>query len=154
MNGLRFIICLTVVATSLQLSADSSQPQPRPILMNTCLITTNVNRLVNFYEGVLGIEAERSGNQYVEFRTGVGVLAIFSIDAQEKYIPGSADAASNKSVILEFKVIDVDHEYARLQPLITTWVKKPTTQPWGTRSVYFRDPDGNLVNFYMPAKID
>jgi catechol 2,3-dioxygenase-like lactoylglutathione lyase family enzyme len=153
MNGLKSMICLAVISASLHLGA-SSQPQLRPILMNTCLITTNVNRLVNFYEGVLGIEAERSGNQYVEFRTGVGVLAIFSIDAQEKYIPGSADAASNKSVILEFKVIDVDHEYARLQPLITTWVKKPTTQPWGTRSVYFRDPDGNLVNFYMPAKID
>ncbi|HKW35048.1 MAG TPA: nuclear transport factor 2 family protein [Candidatus Acidoferrum sp.] len=29
------------------------------------------------------------------------------------------------------------------------WVKPPTTQPWGTRSVYFRDPDGNLVNFFM-----
>jgi catechol 2,3-dioxygenase-like lactoylglutathione lyase family enzyme len=57
-------------------------------------------------------------------------------------------------VILEFHVADVDHEYARLQPLVTIWVKKPTTQPWGTRSVYFRDPDGYLVNFCMPVKID
>lgn len=153
MNGLRSMICLTVVAASLQLGTNSSQPQPRPILMNTCLITTNVNRMVNFYEGVLGMQAERSGSDYAEFRTGVGVLAIFSVDAQEKYIPGSADAASNKSSILEFKVTDVDQEYARLQSLVTAWVKKPTTQPWGTRSVYFRDPDGNLVNFYMLAKI-
>ena len=96
MNGLRFMICLTVVAASLQLGPSSSQPQPRPILMNTCLITTNVNRLVNFYEGVLAMQAERSGNDYAEFRTGVGVLAIFSADAQEKYIPGSADAAGNR----------------------------------------------------------
>src|SRR6516164_6545964 len=73
MNGLKSMICLAVISASLHLGA-SSQPQLRPILMNTCLITTNVNRLVNFYEGVLGIEAERSGNQYVEFRTGVGVL--------------------------------------------------------------------------------
>jgi len=27
-------------------------------------------------------------------------------------------------------------------------VKPPTTQPWGNRSIYFRDPDGNLINFY------
>jgi len=31
-------------------------------------------------------------------------------------------------------------------------VKPPTTQPWGTRSVYFRDPDGNLVDFFALVK--
>ena len=103
---------------------------------------------------LLGMKARWSGEQYAEFHTGVGVLAIFSAEAQEKYIPGSSEAASNRSAILQFKVADVDHEYVRLQPLVTIWVKKPTTQPWGTRSVYFRDPDGNLVDFYMPAKID
>jgi catechol 2,3-dioxygenase-like lactoylglutathione lyase family enzyme len=137
------------LAVGLRRGANDSQPQPNPILTNTCLITTKVSRLVNFYENVLGMKAQWSGDQYAELRTGVGVLAIFSGDAQEKYIPGSANAASNRSAILEFKVADVDHEYARLQPLVMIWVKKPTTQPWGTRSAYFRDPDGNLVDFYM-----
>ena len=135
-----------------RLGADKSQRQPNPILINTCLITTNVSRLVNFYENVLGLKAQWSGEQYAEFRTGVGVLAIFSADAQEKYIPGSADAAKNRSSILEFKVAEVDQEYARLQLWVTSWVKKPTTQPWGTRSLYFRDPDGNLVDFYTQVK--
>jgi len=134
------------------LGANNSQRQGSPVLINTCLITTNVSRLVNFYENVLRQKAQWSGEQYAEFRTGVGVLAIFSADAQEKYIPGSADAGKNRSAILEFNVADVDQEYARLQPLVTTWVKKPTTQPWGTRSVYFRDPDGNLVDFYTQVK--
>jgi len=80
------------------------------------------------------------------------VLAIFSAQAQEKYIPGSATAASNRSMILEFRVSDVDGEYARLRSLVKVWVKPPTTQPWGTRSVYFRDPDGNLVDFFAPAR--
>ena len=128
------------------------KPEASPTLINTCLITPNVNQLVNFYEGVLGMRAQRSGEQYAEFHTGVGVLAIFSAEAQEKYIPGSADAAKNRSAILEFRVINVDQEYERLQPLVRTWVKKPTTQPWGTRSIYFRDPDGNLVDFYTPVQ--
>lgn len=158
MNGLKLLVCLTVAGAGallagLHLSANNSQTRSGPVLMNTCLITKDVSRLVSFYEGVLGIKAQRSGDQYAEFRTGVGVLAIFSGDAQEKYIPGSADAASNKSAILEFRVTDVDQEFARLQPLVKGWVKKPATQPWGTRSVYFRDPDGNLVDFYMPAKV-
>src|SRR6516164_6286646 len=159
MNSFKSLIFLILVSAGalvicLHLGANNPQPQTNPILINTCLITTNVSRLVNFYENVLGMKAQWSGEQYAEFHTGVGVLAIFSAEAQEKYIPGSSQAASNRSAILQFKVADVDHEHVRLQPLVTIWVKKPTTQPWGTRSVYFRDPDGNLVDFYLPAKID
>ena len=30
-------------------------------------------------------------------------------------------------------------------------VQEPTTQPWGNRSLLFRDPDGNLVNLFTPV---
>jgi uncharacterized glyoxalase superfamily protein PhnB len=123
-----------------------------PKLMHTCLITSNVNNLIQFYEPILALKAQKSGEDHAEFRTDVGVLAIFSAAAQEKYIPGSAIPATNKSKILEFQVVDVDKEYARLQTLVKTWVKPPTTQPWGTRSLYFRDPDGNLVDFFAAPK--
>lgn len=116
-------------------------------LVNTCLISSNVRQLVNFYEPVLGLKAKWSGEDYAEFHTGVGVLAFFSFSAQEKYIPNATEPGKNRSAILEFQVTDVDQEYARLQPLVKTWVKLPSTQPWGTRSVYFCDPDGNLVDF-------
>ena len=36
----------------------------------------------------------------------------------------------------------------RLQKMEIEWAKPPTTQLWGNRSTYFRDPDGNLMNFY------
>src|SRR6266853_2859857 len=76
MNGLKSLICLLVITADvltlgLHTGANHSQPQPNPTLMNTCLITTNVGQLVNFYESVLGIKAQRSGDQYAEFRTGV-----------------------------------------------------------------------------------
>ena len=66
-------------------------------------------------------------------------------------MPGASQASMNRSVILEFRVADVDVEYRRLQGLVKVWAKLPSTQPWGTRSVYFRDPDGNLVDFFTPA---
>jgi catechol 2,3-dioxygenase-like lactoylglutathione lyase family enzyme len=123
-----------------------------PTLAHTCLITSDVKRLADFYEPILKLKAKWSGPDYAELRTRASILAIFSEEAQEKYIPGSADAAKNRSVILEFEIADVDAEYRRLQALVKVWVKPPTTQPWGTRSIYFRDPDGNLVDFYMPVK--
>lgn len=140
----------TRLCSLLMLLAAASASPEAPVLANVCLITNDVKRLVDFYEPVLSLKAKKSGDDYAEFPTGAGVLAIFSARAQENYIPGSAEAAHNKGMILEFKVADVDREYRRLQSLVKTWVKPPTTQPWGTRSVYFRDPDGNLVNFYTP----
>lgn len=123
-----------------------------PTLVNTCVITEHVATLVDFYLRVLGRPALRTGNVYAEFHTGAAVLAIFSATAQEAYLPGSAQPAHNASTILEFRVADVDQEFARLQPIVRVWVKKPTTTPWHTRSFYFRDPDGNRVDFYALAR--
>jgi len=85
--------------------------------------------------------------------TSAGTLALFDAQAREKYIPGPAQAGQNKSSILEFNVANVDQEYLRFQPIIKTWVKSSTTQPWGTRSIYFRDTDGNLVDFFTRVKL-
>ena len=41
-----------------------------------------------------------------------------------------------------------DQEYTHLTRMNIPIVKLPTTQPWGLRSVWFRDPDSNIVNFY------
>ena len=125
---------------------------PRPVLINTCLITGKFTQLVDFYQRVLGIAPRVSNGVYAEFRTDRGVLAIFTAEAQEQYIPGSAMPASNKSAILEFRVANVDEEFMRLRDFIEIYLKPPTNQPWGTRSFYFRDPDGNLIDFYAPVK--
>lgn len=127
-------------------------PDATPVLVNTCIITSNVKRLVAFYEIVLQTKAKTTGSDYAEFPSDKGGLAIFSSDAQEQYIPNSAKSGKNQSVILEFRVADVDVEYRRLQSVVKTWVKPPTTQPWGTRSICFRDPDGNLVDFFTPPR--
>lgn len=131
--------------------ASPPQSHVEPALINTCLITNDVKALTAFYSQVLQIEPRKSGDDYVEFPTRVGTLALFAATAQEKYIPGSATAGQNHSSILEFRVGNVDEEYIRLRPVVKSWVKGPTTQPWGTRSIYFRDPDGNLVDLFTPA---
>lgn len=150
------VIGLAVAATGWSANAQMTGSNPPahghlPRLVNTCVITNNVKRLVEFYEQILQLKARKSGEDYAEFPSDAGVLALFSAEAQEKYISGSTEAAKNRSVILEFRVSDVDQEYRRLQSLVKIWVKPPTNQPWGTRSIYFRDPDGNLVNFYAPV---
>ena len=63
-----------------------------------------------------------------------------------------ASAAANRSVIIEFRVADVDADYQRLADVLSSaLVQAPTTMPWGNRSLLFRDPNGNLVNLFTPV---
>jgi catechol 2,3-dioxygenase-like lactoylglutathione lyase family enzyme len=113
-----------------------------------CIVTDNVGRLLSFYRDILQIEPQTYGEDYVEFVTGGATLSLYSLAGQERLAPGSIKPASNRSAMFEFQVDDVDKEYERLQEMDIEWIKPPTTQPWGNRSIYFRDPDGNLINFY------
>lgn len=117
-------------------------------LTHSGIVTDNIQRLREFYKDVLQIEPKNFGDSYVEFPTECGTLSLFSLAGQEKLASGSAQSASNRSVMLEFEVADVDKEYLRLQGMEIEWVKPPTTQGWGNRSIYFRDIDGHLINFY------
>jgi uncharacterized glyoxalase superfamily protein PhnB len=84
----------------------------------------------------------------------VGTLAIGSTRTVALFGAGAARAADNHTAIIEFLVDDVDAEYERIGQLTTEFVNAPTTMPWGNRSLLFRDPDGNLVNFFTPVTPD
>ena len=117
-------------------------------LTHCAIVTDNIDRLREFYRIVLQMDPPTDLGGYVEFPTECATLSLFSLAAQEELAPGWAQSAANRSVLLEFQVADVDKEYERSQKMEIEWAKPPTTQPWGNRSVYFRDPDGNLINFY------
>jgi len=70
----------------------------------------------------------------------------------ELHSAGAARARANRSMVLDFEVEDVDRERARLEGLVNKFVLEPTVQPWGNRSMLFRDPDGNLINFFSTAE--
>lgn len=115
------------------------------------IITDDVDRLVEFYETVMGVSAERPAPVFAELVVPSCTLAIGHSQTVQLFGADSAVAANNHTVILEFRVHDVDAEYERLKPFIDEWVKEPTTMPWGNRAVLFRDPDGNLVNLFTPV---
>ncbi|MDP4097953.1 VOC family protein [Paenibacillus sp. P96] len=115
------------------------------------IITDDVDRLVEFYEKITGVSAERPAPVFAELVMPSCTLAIGHSQTVQLFGAGSAVAANNHTVIIEFHVHDVDAEYERLKPFVDEWVKEPTTMPWGNRAVLFRDPDGNLVNLFTPV---
>jgi len=112
------------------------------------IITDDVERLARFYERVIGRSAERTGDVFAQFPAAGLALAIGSTRTVAMLEPGSAAPASNRSVIVEFLVDDVDAEYERLRTELDEVVLEPTTMPWGNCSLLIRDPDGNLVNLF------
>jgi len=121
-------------------------------LISIRIITTNVETLVAFYESITGLKAIRSTEDFAELQTKWATLAIGSTRTLQ-FFGGDdvAAAAQNRSAIIEFICENVDAEYERLANVIEPYmVQKPTTMPWGNKSLLFRDPDGNLVNFFTP----
>jgi catechol 2,3-dioxygenase-like lactoylglutathione lyase family enzyme len=120
-------------------------------LVSIRMITDDLDRVIQFYEQVTGVEAVRYTPVFAELVMPSFTLAIGHTQTTQLFGEGSARPADNHTIIIEFRVDDVDSEYERLQPLVSDWVQEPTTMPWGNRSILFRDPDGNLVNFFTPV---
>jgi catechol 2,3-dioxygenase-like lactoylglutathione lyase family enzyme len=112
-----------------------------------CIVTRDVRRLRDFYRDVLEVESQGEG-VFVALSTEGAGLSLFSEQEMEQMAPGSMKAVGRGGYALEFEVEDVDREHERLTRMNIPIVKPPTTQPWGLRSVWFRDPDGNILNFF------
>ena len=117
------------------------------------IITSDIRALSHFYEKITGLPIIKYTEDFAELRTPSFVLAIGSTQTLQLF--GGAHLAipqTNRSIILEFRVDDVDAQYDKLkEDLGNDLVQTPTTMPWGNRSMLFRDPDGNLVNFFTPV---
>lgn len=125
-------------------------------LLSIRIITNNINELVKFYEQITGISVVQYTPDFAELKTPNATIAIGSTKTL-KFFGGNnvTQPAQNRSVIIEFRVDDVENDYERLADyLLDKVVQKPTTMPWGNKSFLFRDPDGNLVNFFTPITPD
>jgi catechol 2,3-dioxygenase-like lactoylglutathione lyase family enzyme len=125
------------------------------VQLSLALVTKDLPRLRRFYSELLRVPAF-GDESYAEFRPGADwVLAITTQAALELHAPGAHSSAANRSVRIELGVVDPDGEYERLKDLVKEIVAPPTDWPWGTRSAWLRDPDGNLVSlFSVPARTE
>ena len=114
------------------------------------IITDNLDVMVEFYEKVTGITADRPAPVFAELHFPSCTLALGHISTAALF-NNAARPAHNQTAIIEWVVDDVATDYERLKPIVSEWEQEPTLMPWGNRSILFRDPDGNLVNLFTPA---
>lgn len=122
-------------------------------LVSIRIITADISSLIKFYEQVTGMPIVQYTPDFAELKTKTATLAIGSTRTLQ-FFGGEdvAQASQNRSAIIEFLVDDVEKDYERLADFLKPYiVQKPTTMPWGNKSLLFRDPDGNLVNLFTPV---
>lgn len=117
---------------------------------STRLICADIKTMVGFYETVLALSAEWLAPVFAEIVTPSATLALGGAETVALFKEGSAEPGANRTAIIEFQVDDVDAEFERLKGKVE-FVHEPKMMPWGNRSLQFRDPEGNIVSFYMPV---
>jgi predicted enzyme related to lactoylglutathione lyase len=122
-------------------------------LVSVRIITADIRKITAFYEKITDTKCTFYTDDFAELATESTVLAIGSTKTLQAFGDNDmAQPASNRSLIIEFRVADTDLEYQRLEEFLSGSIfQRPTTMPWGNRSFLFRDPDGNLVNFFTPV---
>jgi uncharacterized glyoxalase superfamily protein PhnB len=115
-------------------------------LVQARIVTENVAGLAAFYARLAGARVVLN-EYYVEVPAGRASVG-FSRRRYTEYRDDADPRPGRCQFILDFMAADADAEYQRIAALGVDWVLRPTTQPWGSRSMIFRDPQGNLVNVY------
>jgi catechol 2,3-dioxygenase-like lactoylglutathione lyase family enzyme len=114
----------------------------------TVIFVRDMAAMRSFYEDTLGFPLLRELSPgWIEYRVGGSTLALArpSLTAADAPIPdGSA------SLQLAFKVSapDVDRCADELMRLGVPLISPPTDQAFGHRTLFFRDPDGNLLEVF------
>ncbi len=111
------------------------------------LIVADLDRALAFYNGTMGIPLKHRAERFAQLQTGATRLGLFTREAMAETLHQPLRPADPAAPGFEigFKVDDVDAAYAELLAAGASGVTEPETRPWGQRTAYVRDPDGNLV---------
>jgi catechol 2,3-dioxygenase-like lactoylglutathione lyase family enzyme len=116
-------------------------------VMATGLFVRDLARCLTFYRDTLGLEVQESTPDSVSFQMENVYFFLLEVSAAAHMISEEALELlieGGPRVLLAAGVEDVDAAYEALKAKEVTFLRPPTNQPWGLRTAYFADPEGNL----------
>jgi catechol 2,3-dioxygenase-like lactoylglutathione lyase family enzyme len=126
-------------------------------ILESALYVTDLAAAEAFYHDVLGLERiSRVEGRHVFFRCGAGVLLLFDAEATREPPPADAKlpvpahgACGAGHLCFAATAEEIVHWKAALEASEIA-VEADFEWPGGGRSIYFRDPSGNSLEFAEP----
>lgn len=123
-------------------------------LEGVTLLATDVARMADFFEHVLGFEVQVRETQYVAI-AGTGVrLAIFQrsgMGAHTHDHPSFGESRRGQAVELNFECATPDRVRQRYAEIVAggaVAIAEPAERDWGHFTAFFADPEGNIHSLF------
>ncbi|MBN2335677.1 VOC family protein [Candidatus Bathyarchaeota archaeon] len=125
----------------------------KPTIGLVTVLTDDVDPMKAFYRDVLGFEVIEDLGRYVEFSNTGTRFAICTREVMHTHTghPSYAEQRRGQSFELAFPAgtpDEVDEHYVELLRRGAESVKPPETMPWGRRTAFIADPDGNIHELF------
>ena len=111
------------------------------------VLCDDLDRMKRFYRDVFAFPVHSESATSLAFRAGSVFLALRK---RTRAYDGRGRDIGSPGVQIAFPVLpaEVDLCHKQLVDKGVTILDPPKDQPWGHRTVYFSDPEGNILEFY------
>ncbi len=119
------------------------------------LLVQDLAACAAFYRDTLGLQVHESEADHVAFKVGDLYFFVQEFASAARMMSGEPldlPAGGGSHVLLAASVDDVDAMYAALKAKGVHMLRPPADQPWGLRTAYFTDPEGNFWEIHQPIR--
>ena len=114
----------------------------------TVVFARDMRAMRHFYETVMEFPLARTlGDHWIEYRVGATTLALTTHGRRFNDAPPARGALSLQMAFRVAPQIVADCA-AALEARGVELISPLTDQPWGHRTIFFRDPDGNVLEIF------
>lgn len=126
-------------------------------VVETCIYSSDLDSMKKFYAGILGLPVvQEEKNKLVFLQAGRSMLLIFNparTSTDNDRLP--AHGAQSPPASVHFAMEIEEHDYERWKELLAKnniAVENEVDWKGRSKSLYFRDPAGNLVELITPGE--